>query len=161
MLVLVFSMYCCLIACNSNDIATPTPEPTLGSTTQGETTLTADPIPDSTTPNGEVTPVAVFDTNNIEKITFFAYYGEGIGSVVPDESMEEITLWLTSFTVGEKAPELLEPGTNTCFVQIQYSDGTSIKKGLDTVEIDGVLYRTNCDNTPSCYYDIIEKTSLG
>lgn len=145
MLVLVFSMYCCLIACNSNDIATPTPDPTLG----------------STTPNGEVTPVAVFDTNNIEKITFFAYYGEGIGSVVPDESMEEITLWLTSFTVGEKAPELLEPGTDTCFVQIQYSDGTSIKKGLDTVEIDGVLYRTNRDNTPSCYYDIIEKTSLG
>lgn len=102
----------------------------------------------------------VFSTANLTRITFYAYYGGGTGSEVPSENMAEIKAWLTTFTVGEKLIGDVPPGTNTVFVELEYSDGRIIMEGLDTVEIDGVLYYTESGKAPDCYYDILSRTSL-
>ena len=106
---------------------------------------------------------SVFETENIERITFYAYYGTGIGSDVPAESLAEITAWLDSFKidVDRKVPEVLPPGTNTIHVEIEYSDGSIIKCGMDTAVINGVTYYISGDSSPECYDEIISKTSLG
>lgn len=106
------------------------------------------------TPNNQQTKY-VFKTDNIKSITFYGYYGEGVGNEVPQEYMAEITAWLATFKVGDKAPELIPPGTNTYFVEIKYSDGTVFKSGLDVINIDGVNYNLESDHTPECFWNII------
>ena len=90
----------------------------------------------------------VFNTRNIVRITFYAYYGGGKGSDVPAENMAEIINWLNSFAVGEKAPDLLPPGTGTWQVEIEYADGTIVKRSLDTITIDGDIYYLHSDPQP-------------
>lgn len=102
----------------------------------------------------------VFETENIASITFYAYYGAGKGSKVPNENMTEITKWLGSFVVGKATSGFLKPGTNTYYVEIEYSNGKVIKQGLDTVEIDGIGYYMECDSYPDCFMEIMSKTSL-
>jgi len=104
---------------------------------------------------------SVFVTENISHITFYSYYGQGTGSKVPDEYMTEIINWLASFTIEKKAAdEDVPPGTNTYYVEIEYSDGTIIKEGLDRVKIDGTIYILNKAPYPDCFMDIISSTSL-
>lgn len=91
---------------------------------------------------------AVFNTKNIVRITFYAYYGGGKGRDVSAENMAEIINWLNSFTVGEKAPDILPPGTGTRQVEIEYADGTVVKRSLDTITIDGVIYYLDSDPWP-------------
>lgn len=74
--------------------------------------------------------------------------------------MEQITAWLASFAVGEKAPDLLPPGTNTVYVEIAYSDGTTVKSGLDTATVDGVTYYTENEEAPDCFQEIMSHTSV-
>lgn len=113
-----------------------------------------------TTVNSEVQPgAAVFETQNIVRITFYGYYGGGTGSEVPAEDMEAISTWLASFAIGEKAPDLLAPGTNTYHVKIEYADGTVVESGLDTTTVDGVSYQISSDPQPECFAEIIAKTS--
>lgn len=104
----------------------------------------------------------VFDTENIARITFYAYYGHGKGSDVPAENMAEITNWLSTFTVdkNKKLEDIVPPGTNTCRVEIEYIDGTIVKQGLDTVSVDGVTYYLNHADAPDCFSEIISKTSI-
>ena len=102
----------------------------------------------------------VFDTENIARITFYAYYGYGKGSDVPAENMAEITKWLGTFNVGKKAEGTPPPGTNTYRVEIEYIDGTIVKQGLDTVSVDGVTYYLNHADAPDCFSEIISKTSI-
>ena len=104
---------------------------------------------------------SVFVTENITSITFYAYYGGGKGSKVPTEYMTEIKTWLDSFTiVREATDEDVPPGTNTYYVEIEYSDGTIIKEGLDIIIIDGTRYLLENEPSPDCFMDIISKTSL-
>ena len=103
---------------------------------------------------------AIFDTKNVKRITFYAYYGNGKGSDVPAEHLNEIINWLDSFTIDEEAPELVPPGTNTINVEIEYMDGTVVKKGLDTTTVDGITYYIKGDTAPECYNEIISKVSL-
>ena len=104
---------------------------------------------------------SVFVTENITKITFFAYYGNGKGSEVSKENMVEIINWLESFTIDREATdEDVPPGTNTHHVEIEYSDGTIIKEGLDIVVIDGTRYLIKKGKAPDCFADIMAKTSL-
>ena len=104
--------------------------------------------------------IAIFNTKNIKRITFYAYYGSGKGSDVPAEHLGEITTWLDSFTIDKEVPELIPPGTNTIHVEIEYLDGTIVKKGLDTTTVDGITYYIKGDTAPKCYEEIISKTSL-
>ena len=103
---------------------------------------------------------AIFDTKNIKRITFYAYYGYGKGSDVPAEHLNEIITWLDSFTIDEEAPELVPPGTNTINVEIEYMDRTVVKKGLNTTTVDGITYYIKGDTAPECYNEIISKVSL-
>ena len=103
---------------------------------------------------------AIFNTKNIKRITFYAYYGNGKGSDVPAEHLDEMIAWLDSFTLDKEVPELLPPGTNTIHVEIEYFDGTIVKRGLDTATVDGITYYTKGDTAPECYEEIVSKTSL-
>ena len=105
---------------------------------------------------------AIFNTKNIKRITFYAYYGSGKGSDVPAEHLGEITTWLNSFKIDtdREFPDLVPPGTNTIHVEIEYFDGTIVKKGLDTTTVDGITYYIKGDNSPECYEEIISRTSL-
>ena len=103
---------------------------------------------------------AIFNTKNIKRITFYAYYGNGKGSDVPSEHLDEIITWFDSFTIDKEVPELLPPGTNTINVEIEYFDGTIIKRGLDTATVDGITYYIKGDTAPECYEEIVSKTSL-
>ena len=103
---------------------------------------------------------SVFLTENITSITFYAYYGEGKGSKVPKEYMTEIVNWLDSFTIDREATnEDVLDGTNTYYVEVEYSDGTVIKEGLDIIRIDGTRYLLEKEPYPDCFMEIISKTS--
>lgn len=104
---------------------------------------------------------SVFVTENITSITFYAYYGGGKGSKVPKEHMDEIINWLNSFTINREATDddVLD-GTNTYYVEIEYLDGTIIKEGLDVITIDRTRYLLKKEPYPSCFENIISKTSL-
>ena len=101
----------------------------------------------------------VFNTENIKRITFYSYFGQGKGSEVPSENLSEIINWLGSFTVDKKAGDVLD-GTNTYQVEIEYTDGTVFINGLDLIVIDGTTYYIKGDERPACFVDIISKTSL-
>jgi hypothetical protein len=73
--------------------------------------------------------------------------------------MAEIILWLNTFTVGEKAPDLLPPGTGTWQVEIEYADGTVVKRSLDTITIDGVIYYLKSDLWPDILVEIMSMVS--
>lgn len=103
----------------------------------------------------------VFETDNISRITFYAYYGAGIGSEVPTEHMAEIVDWLGSFRAGRMVFGMIPPGTGTIQVEIEYTDGTIVKQGLDTVEILWNVYYTKSQGAPACFDEIMSKTSLG
>jgi|GEM_PF-5938475 len=110
-------------------------------------------------PKHETTPA--FNTDNISRITFYGYhdYGTGKGSEVPQEYMDEIINWLATFTVGDKVPDLVPPGTNSVHMEIVYSDGIIFESGLDTVRLDGATYYMEHDNVPpECYYEILSHT---
>jgi len=114
---------------------------------------------EATSENIKIPTSQVFKTDNISRITFYSYYGSGKGSVVPKENMTEIINWLGSFKIDKKAPDILPPGTGTNCVEIEYSNGTVVKKALDYVMVDSVQYKTKSDNAPGCYWDILSKTS--
>jgi hypothetical protein len=105
---------------------------------------------------------SVFKTEDIIRITFYAYYGNGKGSEVPAEHLEEIIAWLDSCEIDtdREFPQVVPPGTNTIHVEIEYSDGSIVKQGMDTTVVDGVTYYIIGDDSPECYDEIISKTAL-
>ena len=101
--------------------------------------------------------VPVYQTENITRITFHTHrppFGE---HEVPAEYMDEITVWLGSFTILHKADSTDIPaGANGVAVEIEYADGTVIYHGLNYPTIDGVTYRVRHEDYPACYYEILE-----
>ena len=138
----------------------PTTEVTETPTTPSESSTNppTDPVPTENNTDGQTS--AIFNTNNIKRITFYAYYGSGKGSDVPAENLSEIIAWLNSFAIDEEAPDILPPGTNTVHVEIEYSDGTIIKQGTDIIIIDGICYYLKSDAVPDCYEEILLKVSI-
>ena len=99
----------------------------------------------------------VFETENIARITFYTLPSGGKGFEVPSEYMAEITTWLGSFTIDEKANKNLAPGSNSVSVEIEYVDGTIVKNGLSTTKVEGVNYYMKHDDAPECYFAILEQ----
>ncbi len=130
-------------------------------TTETTSAVSSDEISPAETAPAE-NSMSVFETDNVERITFYAYYGAGIGSDVPDEHLDEIITWLNSFKIDidREAPEIVPPGTNTIYVEFEYSDGSIVKCGMDITDINGVKYYISGDTCPECYNEIISKTSL-
>ncbi|MBQ8743293.1 MAG: hypothetical protein IJZ03_07980 [Clostridia bacterium] len=102
----------------------------------------------------------IFNTDNIKRITFYSYYGQGKGSDVTDKDMTEIINWLETFEIDREADDLIPPGTNTNYIEIEYLDGKVVKKGLDVMEIDGSSYYVKSAPMPDCFWEIISKTKL-
>ena len=98
---------------------------------------------------------SVFDSERIRRVTFYTNYGFGEGCEVPDAHMAEITGWLSTFTIGEKAPDLLLPGTNTYHVEVEYTDGEIVKHGLDVISVDGTTYCLEYGKRPDCFMEIL------
>ena len=104
---------------------------------------------------GDQLPAVVFSTKNIVRITLYTQYGHSDGCDVPAENMEEYTQWLESFAFAGKASDMLPPGTDTVHVEIEYSDGTIVKNGIDTMVVDSVTYELTHAAMPESYQDII------
>jgi len=139
----------------------PTQKPSQVSTQKPTATPTEAPTAAPTEePSKPTEEKAVFKTEDIIRITFYGYYGGGKGSDVPADNMTEIINWLGSFTIGEKAPDILPPGTNTYYVEIEYSDGMIIKNGLDIRKIDGNTFYLERNKEPECFMEIISKISF-
>lgn len=95
---------------------------------------------------------SVFETDNISSISFYTMPDHNDGIQVPDEYIEEIKTWLSSFRLDEKVKnKQLPPGSNSVSVKIVYSDGTTVKNGLSTFTVDGTLYYLSHDDAPECY----------
>ena len=141
---------------------TITTENTTTAVTTATKTATTITTENTTGPTkNEDTPKAAFDTENITRITFYGYYGAGSASDVPAEHMAEITTWLKSFTIGKEPTDReLPPGTNTYYIEIEYSDGTCLRSGLDVMLIDGTRHLLNKDRLPDCFREIISKSKL-
>ena len=86
-------------------------------------------------------------------------YWSGTGFEVPNEYLAEITTWLGSFTIDEKADKTLAPGSNSISVEIEYAGGTIVRNGLSTVNVDGVNYYLKHDDAPECYFAILDTVS--
>ena len=99
----------------------------------------------------------VFKTENITHITFYTLPSGGKGFEVPNEYVAEITTWLGSFTIDEKADEVLAPGSDSISVEIEYADGTIVRNGLSTINVDGVNYYMKHEDAPECYFEILEQ----
>ena len=95
------------------------------------------------------TTTPVFKTQNINSITLFRIPDHEDGVEVPDEYKEEIAAWLGTFTVGEKTKEVL-CGINMFTFRIEYSDGSVVVNGTDTITIDGVTYYLKKGREPEC-----------
>ena len=108
----------------------------------------------------DVPAESIFNTKDIKRITFYAYYGQGKGSQVPAGKMSEITAWLGTFSLDNEVDDILPPGTNTYHVEIEYLDGTIVKEGLDVIEVDGISYYVKHATYPDSFMDIISKTSI-
>ncbi len=103
----------------------------------------------------------IFNTKNIARITFYSYYGESKGSDVPSENMAEIIAWLDTFKISnEVVDEMIPPGTNTWHVEIEYTNGFVIKKGMSTWLFNGSHYYLESDTPPECFDEIMSRTSL-
>ena len=113
---------------------------------------------ESTPDNSESTQIyasMIFNTDNIKRITLYSYYGQGKGSDVTDKDMTEIINWLETFEIDREADDLLPPGTNTNYIEIEYLDGKVVKKGLDVMEFDGSSYYVKSAPMPDCFWEII------
>lgn len=104
---------------------------------------------------------AVFNTDNITRITLYKYYGGGTGSTVDAEYMEEITSWLKTVTVGEIRHIYPVVGDDFVYVEIEYADGSVIKKSDGTVVVNGVTHYTSYAPPPQCYDEILSRCKLG
>ena len=101
----------------------------------------------------------IFNTDNIKSITFYSYYGQENGIRVPDEDMQAITNWLSTFVIDKEVDEPLPPGTNNYYVEIEYSDGTKVKEGIDVVEINDTAYYIKHAALPDCFEKIVSQIS--
>lgn len=97
----------------------------------------------------------VFETENISSITFFGAPNFNEGVEVPEEYIAQITAWLGTFTLDEKADaDILAPGSNSISVRIVYADGSIVENGLTTFNVDGTTYYMKSDNAPECYFAV-------
>ena len=91
----------------------------------------------------------------ITAITFHSIINNTGDCPVPDADLEEITNWLSSFTVGNRVGKTLVPGTGSVEMTLTYADGTSERRSLSIIHLDGVTYYINSPNAPTCYLTLL------
>ena len=92
----------------------------------------------------------------ITAITFHDTIDSNKGNLpVPEADLEEITNWLSSFTVGNRVGKTLVPGTGSVEMTLTYADGTSERRSLSIIHLDGVAYLVESPNAPKCYVTLL------
>ena len=93
-----------------------------------------------------------FETDNISKIWF--KFGPLEEVEVPSEDLEEITVWLGTFKIGDriKRREKQSPGTNSVSVRIEYLDGTIVENGISTIKLDKKEYHLIYSDASDAYW---------
>ena len=91
----------------------------------------------------------------ITAITFHSIINNTGDCPVPEADLEEITNWLSSFTVGNRVGKTLVPGTGSVEMTLTYADGTSERRSLSIIHLDGVTYYINSPNAPACYLTLL------
>ena len=76
----------------------------------------------------------------ITAITFHSIINNTGDCPVPEADLEEITNWLSSFTVGNRVGKTLVPGTGSVEMTLTYADGTGRLPLLLSMEQAGYLY---------------------
>ena len=94
----------------------------------------------------------------ITAITFHSIINSAGDLPVPEEDMEEIVSWLYAFQVGNrvgKNRKNLVPGTGSVEMTLTYADGTSERRSLDIIHLNGVAYLVESPNAPQCYVTLL------
>ena len=91
----------------------------------------------------------------ITAITFHSIINSAGDLPVPEEDMEEIVSWLYAFQVGNRVGKTLVPGTGSVEMTLTYADGTSERRSLSIIHLDGVTYYINSPNAPTCYLTLL------
>ncbi len=99
----------------------------------------------------------VFETENINSVILFSIPHNEQGVNVPNEYMEEIIKWIGTFRLDRKAEGMLDPGTNTISIRIEYSDGTSVESGVNTIDLNGVTYHMTHERAPKSLDELLSK----
>lgn len=93
----------------------------------------------------------------ITAITFHSIINNTGDCPVPDADLEEIVSWLYAFQVGNRVGKgkTMVPGTGSVEMTLTYADGTSERRSLSIIHLDGVTYYINSPNAPACYVTLL------
>lgn len=93
----------------------------------------------------------------ITAITFHSIINSAGDLPVPEEDMEEIVSWLYAFQVGNRVGKgkNMVPGTGSVEMTLTYADGTSERRSLDIIHLNGVAYLVESPNAPQCYVTLL------
>ena len=93
----------------------------------------------------------------IAAITFHSIINSAGDLPVPEEDLEEIVSWLYAFQVGNRVGKgkTMVPGTGSVEMTLTYADGTSERRSLDIIHLNGVAYFVESPNAPQCYVTLL------
>ena len=93
----------------------------------------------------------------ITAITFHSIINNTGDCPVPDADLEEIVSWLYAFQVGNRVGKgkTMVPGTGSVEMTLTYADGTSERRSLDIIHLNGVAYFVESPNAPKCYVTLL------
>ena len=99
----------------------------------------------------------VFETDNIMGVTVYSMPDFEEGIPVPDEDMDAVIHWISSFRLDKKAGkegDKLDPGTGIRSFAIEYLDGTILESDANTITIDGTIYYMKSESRPVCIEEL-------
>ena len=99
----------------------------------------------------------VFETDNIMGVTVYSMPDFEEGIPVPDEDMDAVIHWISSFRLDKKAGkegDKLDPGTGIRSFAIEYLDGTIVESDANTITIDGTIYYMKSESRPVCIEEL-------
>ena len=99
----------------------------------------------------------VFETDNIMGVTVYSMPDFEEGIPVPDEDMDTVIHWISSFRLDKKAGkegDKLDPGTGIRSFAIEYLDGTIVESDANTITIDGTIYYMKSESRPVCIEEL-------
>ena len=99
----------------------------------------------------------VFETDNIMGVTVYSMPDFEEGIPVPDEDMDAVIHWISSFRLDKKAGkegDKLDPGTGIRSFAIEYLDGTIVESDAITITIDDTIYYMKSESRPVCIEEL-------
>jgi len=94
-------------------------------------------------------PVALFPDAPVTAITLYALPEASVD--VPEAHLDEVTLWLRQFMLGDVLRKPQPPGANTFSVTCTYADGSTFHTGIDATTWEGRTYAIDRPPLPACW----------